>query len=106
MNWLKTNRIMHWRVSLGPVAVRRGGRIQWRKNPMKGHPDIAGVLNGRLFVIEVKAEGGRLDVDQKKWQRDLIAAGALYVLAYSLDDVVYCLKTQRNKTTKTLERAC
>lgn len=79
--------LTHWRVSLAGLASIKGrGR---RKNPMTGHPDIAGVLaGGRYFVIEVKRpKGGRFSPEQLAWRERLEAKGVLYIAATSVEDV-------------------
>ena len=52
MDWLSRCGIFHWRAAIGGVRV--SGIVA--RNPMKGHPDIGGVLKptGRYFTVEVK----------------------------------------------------
>jgi hypothetical protein len=86
MDWLKAKGILHWRQHLGAVRVK-GARI---KNPMKGFPDIAGVMPGQagqLFVIEVKKPDGRFSMEQVDWMNRLTAAGVVYVVATAVVDV-------------------
>jgi hypothetical protein len=86
MAWLKANDIMHWRQHLGAVRVK-GARI---KNPMKGFPDLAGILphtRGQLFVIEVKAGDGRFSMEQVDWMTRLKAYGVHYIIATCIADV-------------------
>lgn len=89
--------ILYWRVPLSPVL--RGGpgpKARLCPNPMKGFPDIAGVLpGGRLLVVEVKRPGERLRPEQAVWRANLEAAGALYVLATSVEDVRRALRENR-----------
>jgi hypothetical protein len=86
LDWLEARAIVAWRVPLGSVRGRRG------KHPMKGFPDIAGVLpgaRGRLFAIEVKKpKSGRVAPHQEDWISRLAEAGAATLIARSLDDVV------------------
>lgn len=42
--------------------------------------------------IEVKAPKGKQSDHQKEFQKNLEAAGAKYVLAYSLEDVMVALR--------------
>lgn len=79
---------MHWRVPLGGVT-QAGGKFRTR-NPMTGHPDIAGILPGtagRYFTVEVKAARGKFSTMQLKWRYDLEQSGCLVVSARSLQDV-------------------
>lgn len=95
LNWLYKSGILRWRCNIGGVRVK-GATV---RNPMRGFPDIAGIIPGtigHLFVIEVKTETGRLSVDQETWRANLESAGALYILARSLDDVTRVLtKSER-----------
>jgi hypothetical protein len=88
MQWLEAMGICHWRVSIAALPVN-GGKF-WRKNPMAGHPDLAGVIaGGRYFAIEVKrpGKGAVLSDVQLAWKRKLEAAGVLYIIATSVQDV-------------------
>ena len=78
--------ITHWRTVVNGRRVK-GGRAS---NPMKGFPDIAGVVGqtGKLFVCEVKKPGGKLSAEQIEWGKRLTQAGVLYMVAYSLDDAL------------------
>jgi hypothetical protein len=85
LDWLKAEGIWHRRVSVTPVKINGGQK----RNPMKGFPDMFGVLPGglgRMFVIEVKTAKGRLSEEQQQCRRELEAKGVVYVLARSLDD--------------------
>lgn len=59
----------------------------FRKNSMKGFPDIAGVVNGRMFAIEVKTPTGRMSEAQRDWQQKLESNGVVYLIAKSVEDV-------------------
>ncbi len=86
MDWLKAKGILHWRQHLGAVRVK-GARI---RNPMKGFPDIAGIvphMHGQLFVIEVKQDGGRFSMEQVDWMTRLKESHVKYIVATSIEDV-------------------
>lgn len=85
LDWLKARGILSWRCALGGIRKGNGAKA---RNPLKGFPDIAGVIErGRFFTIEVKTKSGRLSPEQKLWRDRLTERGVLYILAYSLDDV-------------------
>lgn len=93
VSWLDTQkaigRLDHWRVTIGVALVGKGIR---RKNPLKGHPDLAGVLRpgARYFTIEVKRPGslaGRWYPEQLEWGTRLREDGVLYIVATSVEDV-------------------
>lgn len=75
-----------WPVHLGPVKV--GGAR--KRNPMRGHPDIAGVLvpTGRYFGIEVKKPNERFTQEQMDWALKLQKAGALFLTATCVEEVI------------------
>lgn len=87
LRWLKDNDILHWRVPLGGVRHAGAGT---KKNPMTGHPDIAGILPntcGRYFAIEVKKPKGKRSPKQDEWYEKLNQAGSLVFVATSVQDV-------------------
>lgn len=49
----------------------------FKKNPMKGFPDLAGLLpSGAFFALEIKSATGKLSPEQKWWIEKLSASGA------------------------------
>ena len=91
LDYLKAHGICHWRVCL--AAIPGGGGKFFRKNPMRGHPDIAGVLkSGRYFTVEVKRpKKAAWSEDQLTWQAKLKDHGVLYIVATCVDDVARAL---------------
>lgn len=94
-DWLKVKRIFGWRMPVGPVVHRkmiRGVlREFWKKSPLKGFPDVAGVLKephrGVLFVLELKSKTGRVEPDQTAWLNDLSAAGVKTAVIRSIAEL-------------------
>lgn len=56
-----------------------------------GDPDMVVCYHGRYIAIEAKAPDGRQSSIQRIRQNQIEEAEGLYVLAYSLDDVVRVL---------------
>jgi hypothetical protein len=52
-----------------------------------GLPDLQAVKNGRTLYIEIKRPGGRQSEKQKKFQHNLEAAGAKYIIARGIEDI-------------------
>lgn len=52
-----------------------------------GVPDIIACYRGRFIGIEAKVPGGRQRFEQKDRQREIEAAGGIYLLAYDLETV-------------------
>ena len=88
--WLAAQGILAWRMGMGGLKTGTG---TFRKNPAKGLPDILGILkpSGRLLAIEVKTAKGKPSLDQLRWLDDFAKAGALAILARSVDDVMHAL---------------
>lgn len=56
-----------------------------------GHPgiaDIIGIYKGRFLAIEAKVGKNDQSPAQREFERSVKAAGGIYILAYSLDDVM------------------
>jgi hypothetical protein len=59
-----------------------------------GHPDIAGVYQGRALYIEVKQPGKHPNEAQQAFIDALLDAGALAFVATSIDDVRWHLEQE------------
>lgn len=94
--WLTLEGYLWWRMPLGPV-IRGGGKngVRFSKNPLKGFPDIAGILDhktGQLFACELKRFGAKPTPEQEAWQARLIEHGARCFIAHSLDEFITSIK--------------
>ena len=54
----------------------------------RGRPDIDVCVRGRWVSIEVKTGTGRLSAVQRLVKDDIVAAGGIYIVARSLEDVL------------------
>lgn len=94
--WLRGRRdLLVIRMHMGPV-LNCGRKTP---NPNKGFPDIFGVLPGRLgrmFAIEVKAPGEKLEPKQAEWRDKLVGVGVQYIVARSMRDAVVGLASGEN----------
>jgi len=94
LTWLKLNGIFAFRVNTMGVPLPNG---KFRPSPMKGIPDIIGVLpGGRALFIEVKRPGGKTSKEQDEFLAVADIAGAEVLVAESLEYVI------RNLTDKCL----
>lgn len=94
VDWLRASGYECWRMSLGGVK-RRGGVMA--KNPLKGFPDLFGVLpggKGVMYTIEVKTPEGSLSEAQKEWNKKLTKAGVKVIVASDLETVIKALKNE------------
>ena len=97
--------ILCWPHKNIPVPIRqgsgKGSRIVGLRKAdpyLVGLPDVFVVIDGRLICIEMKRKASYWDQqpEQKEWQRRLEKAGARYILAYSLDEVLQGLGIKTN----------
>lgn len=74
-----------WRNNVG--AQKMGTRfVQFGH---KGHADVFGIMDGgRFFAIEAKVGRNKQSPEQVIFQKEIEALGALYILAYGLEDVI------------------
>jgi hypothetical protein len=90
-DWMTLHNIKWWRMPLGAVMHQVGGKMVYKKNPLKGFPDIAGVLRrrdrGRFFAIELKTKTGKLSPEQIMWQIALEESGAAVTVVRSVDEM-------------------
>jgi hypothetical protein len=94
IDYLDSRGILNWRVNLGGVPHHVNGKLIYRKNPMKGMPDISAIYCGLFIGIEVKAKTKQSD-EQFQWQQKLEQNGAIYILAKSVEDVAEGLASVR-----------
>jgi len=59
---------------------------------LPGIPDVLAVKDGRLFALELKAEGGRLSKQQEQTLIELRAAGVMATHAHGLDQALRVLE--------------
>ena len=96
LQWLTDNNIFHYRQNSGVFFI--GKRMIRAGTP--GVSDIVGVLNGGVaFFIEVKNWSGVLSENQRIFLKRAKEAGAITIVARSLEDVIdrfknFCLSSQ------------
>ena len=84
---------------VGELVGKRDGNVVLRHaRPIKfglpGSTDILASIKGRMVVIEVKTGTGRLQRNQSNFAKAAVRAGALHILARSVDDVVNTLRLE------------
>lgn len=75
----------------------RNGTVRRKRRIVRGWPDLTLVIEGRAVFVEVKSSKGRLSPEQIACHARLREAGALLILARSLDDVIAALPSQTEK---------
>jgi hypothetical protein len=85
---LKQSGLVYWRVPNGPVIHSIGNKVIRKCSPIKGFPDIAGVLpSGKFFAVELKTDKGRLSPEQVEWITKLNHTGAIALVLRSKDEI-------------------
>lgn len=94
MDYLEVRRITAWRNNTTGIYDEKAKRF--RKNAGRnGIADIIGCLpGGRLLAVECKAGRGRLSPAQVEFQRDIIRAGGLHVVAYRVEDLIEAIQAE------------
>jgi hypothetical protein len=80
-----------WRSNCGAVVSEYKGRKRLIRFGTPGMSDIFGVLDGKAIFIEAKSAKGRSSPAQIVFGESVTAAGALYIVARSIQDVEWAL---------------
>lgn len=70
------------------MGVSRNGKFTFDIYTFRGFPDITFFYKHKIGFIEVKSLGNKQTKEQKIFQDYCNNSGILYILAYSLDDVI------------------
>jgi len=92
LDYLAIKRIVAWRSNTTGIYDEK--RKSYRTNAGRnGVSDIIGCLpGGRLLAVECKAGRRKLSADQIEFQRDILEAGGLHVVAYKVEDLIEALE--------------
>lgn len=84
---LATGRVLLWRNNVGAARVR-DYHVAFGFG--LGSPDLVGILRGpgTLFAVEVKVPGESPEPAQLAWHRAARAAGAIVIVAHSVDEAL------------------
>lgn len=81
-----------WRNNNGAMKLKNGNFVEFGK---PGVSDIIGFSKtGRFIAIEAKGKGGKESDKQKEFGDIVRSMGGLYILAYSVDDVINAFKLE------------
>lgn len=88
LDWLKAKHVFHFRSNSGAMAGDHKGKRWYVKFGPKGGPDIFAVIKGQIIGIEVKSDKGFQSQVQKEFEVEFTRAGGVYLLCFSLEDVI------------------
>jgi hypothetical protein len=83
-DYLTYRRHFWWRNNTGAFETKKGSFVRFGT---KGSPDIILVYQGRPYFLEVKRKSGIMSLEQESFSLAARAAGALYHVVRSVDDV-------------------
>lgn len=83
-HYLKVKRVFFWKNNTGALKTDHGGFIRFGA---VGSPDICVVHDGKFYGLEVKQPSGKQSPGQIEFEKGLVAAGGLYYIVTSIDDV-------------------
>lgn len=89
MQYLKLQKIYAWRQNTGAMKDPHGRLVRFG---FPGLSDILGMYEGRFLAIECKVGKNKQTPAQLAFRADVVNHGGIYILAYSLDDVIEGLK--------------
>lgn len=88
LDYLGKRGVFHWRNNSGAHVSEYKGKKRFVRYGTLGSPDIIAIISGFFVGIECKAEGGKQSDDQKEFERNVLAAGGVYLLVNSFDEAV------------------
>lgn len=81
---LKQSGLVYWRVV--NQATRHAGVM--KKSPIKGFPDIAGLMpNGKFWAAEIKTDVGKLSKEQIEWITKINMSNGFAVVLRSKEEI-------------------
>lgn len=97
LTYLRPLGLVHWRQNLGGVMQMSGGKVIYKKNPMKGFPDICGLTpHGTFWFIEIKSTKGKLTAEQSAWHDTLAISGAFGRVVRTFEEAQEFLTSLKN----------
>lgn len=89
LDYLHSRGIFAYRNNTGALPwTDKAGRRRITKFGERGAPDIIGCKNGQMICIECKIPGNKPTEEQYAWLSRAEHAGAITMVAYSIDDVM------------------
>jgi hypothetical protein len=88
-NILNHSGLLWWRVSNGASLYSKGKKTFFRKSPIAGFPDVAGLTpDGQFWALELKTAKGRISPTQKNWIEKIKQSNGIAEIARSPTEVL------------------
>ncbi len=89
-DYLALKKYMFWRQNTVPIWDAKGQFFRGMpKYALRGVPDIILIKKGGTVIfIEVKRQGAKLSEAQEEFKARCAQMKAVYIIAYSLDDII------------------
>lgn len=84
-DYLSLKKVFFYRNNSGAYVTASGGFVRYGT---PGSPDVVCVKDGKYIGLEMKMGSGRQSPNQKDFQKRLEAAGGIYHIIRSLDDII------------------
>jgi hypothetical protein len=86
---LKRSGLLYWRVSNGPSLYSKNNKTHFRRSPIAGFPDLAGLTpDGQFWALELKTAKGRVSPDQERWIENIKKSKGIAEVARNPSDVL------------------
>jgi hypothetical protein len=100
--YLDLKGVFCWRQNNTPVPTPDGHFRRFTGK--RGVPDIIAVIRGFFVGIEVKQPTGKQSEFQLQFEQELLAAGGIYLLVHSVDELAKDLQEVEQEISKRLDR--
>ncbi len=107
LQWGGYKRILMHRINVIGTPLHKNGLTVYRPSTNKGMADIhATIVVGNIPVsvwLEVKTKKGKLSANQKAFNEVVTAAGGVYYVVRSIDDVELVIAEVRQRTMQNIK---
>lgn len=98
INALKASGLLWWRVSNGASLYSKGKKTFFRKSPIAGFPDLAGLTpDGQFWAMELKTAKGTVRPDQERWIKNIKKSNGIAEVIRSPSDALKFIYTIEGK---------
>jgi len=88
LDWLALKHIAHFRLNTGAVIAEYKGKTRFFRSAPVGAPDVICCINGKMVCLELKRPRKQLTEAQVAFHKEWSKAGAVCVVAHSLEEAI------------------